>query len=84
MSGQKLTDRQILATGGDFPSSLTVSGDLAYVMNAGGEGSVQGFRITAKGLKPLSGSYRGLGLKNEKVPLFSSSPGQVAFTPDGR
>jgi 6-phosphogluconolactonase (cycloisomerase 2 family) len=23
-------------------------------------------------------------LKNEKVPLFSSSPGQVAFTPDGR
>ncbi|MFD4562790.1 hypothetical protein ACFWP5_52295, partial [Streptomyces sp. NPDC058469] len=82
--GRKLTDRQTLATGGDFPSSITVSGDLAYVMNAGGEGSVQGFRITAKGLKPLSGSYRGLGLKNEKVPLFSSSPGQVAFTPDGR
>ncbi|KOU72343.1 hypothetical protein ADK57_09905 [Streptomyces sp. MMG1533] len=82
--GQKLTDRQTLSTGGDFPAGISVSGDLAYVMNAGGAGSVQGFKVTSKGLKPLSGSYRALGLKNAKVPLFSSSPGQVAFTPDGR
>ncbi|MFD7003656.1 lactonase family protein [Streptomyces mirabilis] len=82
--GRKMTDRQTVSTGGDFPVGIAVSGDLAYVMNAGGAGSVQGFRITAKGLKPLSGSYRTLGLKNEKVPLFSSSPGQAAFTPDGR
>jgi 6-phosphogluconolactonase (cycloisomerase 2 family) len=61
-----------------------VSGNLAYVMNAGGAGSVQGFKITDNGLKPLGGSYRSLGLKNDKVPLFSSSPGQVAFTPGGR
>ncbi|MGW7041136.1 lactonase family protein [Streptomyces avermitilis] len=82
--GQKLTGRQTVSTGGDFPVGIAVSGDLAYVMNAGGAGSVQGFRITAKGLRPLSGSMRTLGLKNEKVPLFSSSPGQAAFTPDGR
>jgi 6-phosphogluconolactonase (cycloisomerase 2 family) len=82
--GAKLTDRHIVSSGGDFPASIAVSGKLAYVMNAGGEGSVQGFRITAKGLVPLSGSRRSLGLVNEKVPLFSSSPGQVAFTPDGR
>jgi 6-phosphogluconolactonase (cycloisomerase 2 family) len=61
-----------------------VHGSLAYVMNAGGEGSVQGFRITGEGLKPLRGSHRSLGLDNDKVPLFSSSPGQAAFTPDGR
>lgn len=84
VEGQRLTDRRVVRSGGDFPSSVTVSGDLAYVMNAGGAGSVQGFRITANGLRPLSGSHRSLGLKNDKVPLFSSSPGQVAFTPDGR
>ncbi|MDQ1051002.1 beta-propeller fold lactonase family protein [Streptomyces sp. V4I2] len=81
---QKLTVRQVVSSGGDFPASIAVSGGLAYVMNAGGAGSVQGFRITAKGLVPLSGSHRSLGLDNAKVPLFSSSPGQVAFTPDGR
>ncbi|MEW2117370.1 beta-propeller fold lactonase family protein [Streptomyces sp. NPDC005474] len=84
VQGRELTDHQISSSGGDFPASVAVSGSLAYVMNAGGKGSVQGFRITAKGLVPLSGSYRSLGLDNKKVPLFSSSPGQVAFTPDGR
>ena len=84
VEGHKLTARQVVSSGGDFPSSITVAGDLAYVMNAGGSGSVQGFRVTAGGLKPLSGSHRSLGLHNKKVPLFSSSPGQVAFTPDGR
>ncbi|MFJ9025782.1 lactonase family protein [Streptomyces sp. NPDC102259] len=82
--GQQLTDRQTVSTRGEFPAGIAVSGNLAYVLNAGGAGSVQGYRITAKGLKPLSGSKRGLGLENGRVPLFSSSPGQVAFTPDGR
>ncbi|MFE3264146.1 lactonase family protein [Streptomyces sp. NPDC059215] len=81
--GRKLSDRQVVRSGGDFPSSLAVSGGLAYVLNAGGAGSVQGFRITARGLEPLRGSHRSLGLDNKKVPLFSSSPGQVAFTPGG-
>ncbi|MDX3117887.1 lactonase family protein [Streptomyces scabiei] len=84
VEGQRLTHRRVVRSGGDFPSSLTVSGNTAYVMNAGGAGSVQGFKITAVGLEPLGGSYRSLGLKNKKVPLFSSSPGQVAFTPGGR
>ncbi|MDQ0604891.1 6-phosphogluconolactonase (cycloisomerase 2 family) [Streptomyces canus] len=82
--GQRLTHRQVVDSGGDFPASIAVYGSLAYVMNAGGDGSVQGFRITDKGLKPLRDSQRSLGLDNDMVPLFSSSPGQVAFTPDGR
>ncbi|WP_405951495.1 lactonase family protein [Streptomyces prunicolor] len=84
VEGQKLTDRQVVSSGGDFPASIAVSGRVAYVMNAGGAGSVEGFRLTAKGLVPLSDTHRSLGLDNEKVPLFSSSPGQVAFTPGGR
>jgi DNA-binding beta-propeller fold protein YncE len=82
--GQKLTHRTVVVSGGDFPSSVAVYGRVAYVMNAGGAGSVQGFGITREGLKPLPGSHRSLGLDNKKVPLFSSSPGQIAFTPDGR
>ncbi|WP_328878760.1 lactonase family protein [Streptomyces sp. NBC_00299] len=84
VDGQRLTHRQVVDSGGYFPSSIAVYGNLAYVMNAGGSGSVQGFRITASGLKPVRGSQRSLGLENARVPLFSSSPGQVAFTPDGR
>lgn len=87
------------ATGGkggdqvDAPTdSLASQGSLVYddrsglllAVNAGGAGSVQGFRITAKGLEPLRDAHRSLGLGNRKVPLFSSSPGQVAFTPGGR
>ncbi|MEV0221674.1 beta-propeller fold lactonase family protein [Streptomyces sp. NPDC050704] len=82
--GQKLSDPQVVDSGGEFPASIAVSGKVAYVMNAGGAGSVQGFKITEKGLKPLKGSHRSLGLENEDVPLFSSSPGEVEFTPDGR
>jgi 6-phosphogluconolactonase (cycloisomerase 2 family) len=45
---------------------------------------VQGFRVTAKGLEPLRDAHRSLGLDNKNVPLFSRSPGQVAFPPGGR
>ncbi|MFH0518587.1 lactonase family protein [Streptomyces sp. M41] len=84
VEGQRLTDRQIVRSGGKFPSSIAVHGKVAYVMNAGGAGSVQGFRITGEGLKPLVGSHRSLGLKNKDIPSFDTSPGDVAFTPDGR
>jgi 6-phosphogluconolactonase (cycloisomerase 2 family) len=72
------------STDGETEVPPTGGEEEAYVMNAGGEGRVQGFRITGEGLKPLRGSHRSLGLDNDKVPLFSSSPGQAAFTPDGR
>jgi DNA-binding beta-propeller fold protein YncE len=84
VEGTKLKNRRIIDTGGEFPSSIAVRGKVAYVMNAGGEGSVQGFRITAKGLVPMRGSYRSLGLANEAVPRFDTSPGEVEITPDSR
>ncbi|MGC9538317.1 lactonase family protein [Streptomyces sp. UG1] len=82
--GQELRDRKVVSSGGEFPSSIAVHGEIAYVMNAGGEGSVQGFRITGEGLRPLEGSHRSLGLDNEDIPRFDTSPGEVEFTPDGR
>jgi 6-phosphogluconolactonase (cycloisomerase 2 family) len=84
VDGQKLSDPKVVASGGDFPSSIAVSGDTAYVLNAGGTGTVQGFRIDKDGLEPLEDSSRSLGLDNEAVPAFDTSPGQVAFTPDRR
>ncbi|MCF1593357.1 lactonase family protein [Streptomyces muensis] len=84
VEGTKLTQRRVLDTGGEFPSSIAVRGKVAYVMNAGGEGSVQGFRITRQGLVPMRGSFRSLGLDNEDVPRFDTSPGEVEITPDGR
>ncbi|WP_328825749.1 lactonase family protein [Streptomyces ureilyticus] len=84
VEGTELKAPKQVDSGGEFPASIAVRGKVAYVMNAGGAGSVQGFTITKKGLKPLKGSHRSLGLDNENVPRFDTSPGEVEFTPDGR
>ncbi|MFE2535655.1 lactonase family protein [Streptomyces sp. NPDC059371] len=84
VEGSRLKDRHVVSSGGKFPASIAVHGRVAYVMNAGGRGSVQGFEISGEGLRPLAGSHRSLGLENKDIPVFSSSPGEVAFTPDGR
>src|SRR5258708_1263394 len=45
VDGTHLDLRQTVASGGSFPSSITVNGDIAYVLDAGGTGVVQGYRI---------------------------------------
>jgi 6-phosphogluconolactonase (cycloisomerase 2 family) len=82
--GDRLRLKDVVSSGGEFPASIAVHGDLAYVLNAGGEGIVQGFRINRQGLTPIAGSARSLGLANSNPPQFLTSPGQVGFTPDGR
>jgi hypothetical protein len=82
--GDRLELQDVLPSGGDFPASIAVSGDLVYVLNSGGTGIVQGFEIQGRHLDPLPGSSRSLGLANGVPPNFLTSPGQVGFTPDGR
>ena len=82
--GDRLTDRQTVHSGGEFPVSIAVSGPTVYVLNAGGRTNVTGFRMTAHGLRRLSHSTRELGVTNDAVPLFTDSPPQVGFSPDGR
>ena len=41
--GDHLRLKQVIASGGQFPVSIAVHGNLVYVLNAGGEGSVQGY-----------------------------------------
>jgi DNA-binding beta-propeller fold protein YncE len=74
----------VVRSRGDFPSSVTVHGSLVYVLNAGGEGIVSGYRLHNGRLQPLEGAVRSLGLHNDAVPAFLNSPAQIGFSPDGR
>ena len=74
-SGLQFTGR--VASGGIRPISVTVHGDVLYVLNAGGDGNISGFRVGNDGaLAPLAGSTR---------PLSGSGvgPAQVSFSPTG-
>jgi hypothetical protein len=81
--GDRLELSQVLSSGGDFPVSVTVHGDHAYVLNALGGGSLYGYRLDGRHLTAISGSYRPLGLGTTAASAFTATPGQVAFTPDG-
>jgi len=68
-----------VASGGFIPVSLAVSGDLLYVLNAGGRGSVATFAIGAHGALAQIGSLD-LGLTPSATALpFDqvAAPGQV-------
>ncbi len=83
VSGDRLELRQVLSSGGTFPVSVAVHGELVYVVNALNGGSLQGYRVFGSYLAPLPGSGRALGLDPTATPQFTNTPGQVAFTPNG-
>jgi 6-phosphogluconolactonase len=63
-------------SGGSSPTALTQTGDLLYVLNAGGNGSVSGFRVTPNGhLIPIKDSI-------EYLSGSATSPTAVALSPN--
>ncbi|MGH3774112.1 MAG: hypothetical protein ACRDRW_22420, partial [Pseudonocardiaceae bacterium] len=50
--------RQVLPSGGTFPVSVTVHGDLLYVLNANGTGAITGYRIADGQFHPIDDSTR--------------------------
>jgi hypothetical protein len=74
---------QVLGSRGEFPNSIAVRGNLVYVANAGGAGSVSGFSIFGQHVVPIPGSTRSLGLDDANPPNFHDGPGQVTFSPNG-
>ncbi len=64
---------------GDEPVSLTISGNLLYVLNGSVAGNgIRGFTIAPNGtLKPIANSFRDL---SSRIAV----PGTVQFSPDGR
>lgn len=83
VDGDTLSLLDVLPSGGAFPDSITVHGKFVYVLNSGGAGSVQGYRIDGHNLHAINRSNRSLGLGNTNPPAFLASPGQIGFTPDG-
>jgi 6-phosphogluconolactonase (cycloisomerase 2 family) len=81
--GDQLTLRQVVNSGGAFPVSVTVRHNLVYVLNAENGGTVQGYLVAFDHLVPLPKSNRPLGLNPAATPQFTTTPGQVAFSPDG-
>ena len=81
--GDRLFLRQLLPSGGTFPVSVAVHDNLVYVLNARAGGSVQGYRVFFGFVLPLRHSNRSLALPAVTTPEFVSTPGQVAFSPDG-
>jgi 6-phosphogluconolactonase (cycloisomerase 2 family) len=84
VDGDQLSLRGVVPSGGQFPVSVGVHGDLVYVLNARAGGSVSGFRVQSDVLAPIAGSTRALGLNPAATPEFTTTPGQVGFSPDGR
>lgn len=82
--GDRLVRRQVVPSGGDFPVSVTARGSLVYVLNARGGGSIQGYLRVGSGLVRIPSWHRALGLDPDQTPEFTSTPGQIGFTPGGR
>ena len=82
--GDQLALRQVIASGGSFPVSIAVDGSIVYVLNAEEGGVLQGFAVEGGRLSPIPGSSRALGLDPTETPLFTHTPGQVAFSPGGK
>jgi DNA-binding beta-propeller fold protein YncE len=81
--GDQLALRQNVPSGGSFPVSVAVLGTSVYVLN-GLSANVQGFASFFGHLYPLPGSNRSLGITMPSdTTQYVSTPGQVAFTPDG-
>jgi DNA-binding beta-propeller fold protein YncE len=83
VNGDRLHRLQVVASGGNFPVSVTFHGNLVYVLNARDGGAVQGFVRLGTHLVKVASWHRGLGLDESGTPEFTHTPGQVAFTPDG-
>jgi len=81
--GDRLDRRQVVGSGGAFPVSVAVHGNLVYVLNARDGGSIQGYLRLGRTLVRVPAWHRTLGLDPAAAPEFTHSPGQIAFTPDG-
>lgn len=81
--GDHLVRQQVISSGGAFPVSIAVHGNLVYVLNARDGGSVQGYLRLGRTLLRIPTWHRGLGLDPSQTPEFTHTPGQIVFTPDG-
>jgi 6-phosphogluconolactonase len=77
VQGDLLSLEDKVISGGSEPVAVTQHADLVYVVNAGGNGNVVGFRWQHGELTEIPNSTRFLSGSN-------SAPGSIAFSPDGK
>lgn len=77
ITGNGLKLRSTISSGGERPVSVTEHNGLVYVLNAGGDGNITGFRLQGTRLQRIPNSTR---------PLSSNAtgPAQISFTNNGR
>ncbi len=76
LTGSRLTRTAVAPSGGQFPNSIAVRGNVAFVLNSGSN-TVQGFTLGATGtLTPIPGTNATLGTAN-------AGGAQIAFSADG-
>ncbi|WP_308465416.1 lactonase family protein [Rathayibacter soli] len=81
--GDRLIQRQVIGSNGEAPVSIAAHGARVFVLNARGGGSIQGFLNLGGHLISVPAWHRALGLNPNATPEFTSTPAQIAFTPDG-
>ncbi len=81
--GDTLIRSQVISSGGQFPVSIAVHGNQVFVLNAWGGAAVAGFLQFGGYLIPVPSWTRDLGLGTSSSTVFTGTPGQVGFTPDG-
>ena len=78
INGSGLTLKSTISSGGMRPVSITQHEDLVFVLNAGGNGNISGFRMNDNGtFQPIPNSTR---------PLSSNAAGaaQISFVNNGK
>jgi len=83
VGGDTLVRKQVISSGGQFPVSIAVHGSQVFVLNALGGASVSGFVQSGGHLIPQPSWHRDLGLGTTSATVFTGTPGQIGFTPDG-
>jgi DNA-binding beta-propeller fold protein YncE len=81
--GDRLFRGQVISSGGQFPVSITFHGNQVFVLNAWGGASLTGFVQFGGYLIPVPSWTRDLGLGTSSSTVFTGTPGQIGFTPDG-
>jgi 6-phosphogluconolactonase len=78
VKNDQLMLRETIRSGGDFPNSIALSGDLVYVLNAkGATPHINGFRLES------NGSLQAISEAEIALPQGSTGANDIRFTDDG-
>ncbi|MFC0773349.1 lactonase family protein [Terrimonas alba] len=79
VTGNGLNLKSTVSSGGMQPVSVTVHDDLVFVLNAGGNGNISGFKLLNNGkLHPIANSTRPLSV------AAPTGPAQISFVRGGK